>query len=834
MTHKYRARLPLWIGILAIAATAIAVTLLVGGPAAQARPNAGALAQGYPTPTPAPDLIADKIEVTQAVQDLNNSVRLVQDKRTFVRFHVHSNSGAPVTTARLTAQRGAVTVNLAPVNPGGTIGVRTTPDRNAASHAFLFELPSGMKQGTVTLTALVNPSNNPFELNRANNQVNTNVTFEATPRVNLVLYQISYNIGATTYTPSNAQRDQMVSWLRRAYPLSDLRVWNRTINYGAGAAAAGNLTNPTCGTVNSRLTTAKVLDIIFRWLGWSEVPTSSHYYGMVSDGGGFMRGCAVAIPHSIAAGPTGSATWGWDFDGSYGDWYGGHELAHTYGRFHAMYCDAVGGAIYPYSGGNISPTAGGSTALFGFDIGNQAIYGPTWKDVMTYCANQWVSDFTYESLLTYFKANPVRAADGLIRIAAGDRLLVGGTIDPATGETRLDPIFRVPNIAEITPPSGGNYAIVLRNSANQELARYAFTPAVSEGGASSIPGERAVAYLLINELVPYVNGTTRVEIEGPGAQVIATVAPGSAVPTVTVTAPNGGQTLGGSTVEVTWVAADADAGDALTYMIQYSPDGGQTWMVAAQNVTGNSFSIDSSNLVASSQARFRVWASDGLNTAFDDSDGNNTVPGNTPQLAILGPAGGSTFAFGATVALQGEGYDIDSGPLQGETLQWRSNLDGPLGAGELLSLNSLAAGTHTITLSTPDGKGGFVEQSVQITVLQAGQMPAAPNALAVGPSTIVLDRQSNALTVLVNVDNQNAATALAWTAQATESWLQLSKTSGVTPDSFEVSYVGDLAPGQYNGAILVTSSAGGVAQVEAPVNLTLQMPTIYLPNINKQ
>ena len=58
------------------------------------------------TPTPSTDLVADKIEVTQGVQDLNNSVRLVKNKRTFVRFHVHSTSGTHPTWAMLTAQRG--------------------------------------------------------------------------------------------------------------------------------------------------------------------------------------------------------------------------------------------------------------------------------------------------------------------------------------------------------------------------------------------------------------------------------------------------------------------------------------------------------------------------------------------------------------------------------------------------------------------------------------------------------------------------------------------------------------------------------------------------------
>ncbi|HEY62981.1 MAG TPA: DUF11 domain-containing protein, partial [Caldilineae bacterium] len=42
-----------------------------------------------------PDLIADGLEVTQGIQDLNNSVVLIKGKRTYVRFYVHSD-GDPI------------------------------------------------------------------------------------------------------------------------------------------------------------------------------------------------------------------------------------------------------------------------------------------------------------------------------------------------------------------------------------------------------------------------------------------------------------------------------------------------------------------------------------------------------------------------------------------------------------------------------------------------------------------------------------------------------------------------------------------------------------------
>jgi hypothetical protein len=56
------------------------------------------------------DLAADRIEVTQAIQDLHNSVRLVAGKRTFVRFHVSVADGFNASTyATMVVRKGGST-----------------------------------------------------------------------------------------------------------------------------------------------------------------------------------------------------------------------------------------------------------------------------------------------------------------------------------------------------------------------------------------------------------------------------------------------------------------------------------------------------------------------------------------------------------------------------------------------------------------------------------------------------------------------------------------------------------------------------------------------------
>ena len=129
------------------------------------------------TPTPSTDLVADKIEVTQGVQDLNNSVRLVKNKRTYVRFHVRSiERHAPHLGHALRVRGGSATRCYSPSTRAAGISARTWPDRGTLNQAFLFELPSGFREGTVSLTAYLNPiipilrpNRSPLETNYGNN-----------------------------------------------------------------------------------------------------------------------------------------------------------------------------------------------------------------------------------------------------------------------------------------------------------------------------------------------------------------------------------------------------------------------------------------------------------------------------------------------------------------------------------------------------------------------------------------------------------------------------------------------------------------------------------------
>ncbi len=70
-----------------------------------------------------------------------------------------------------------------------------------------------------------------------------------------------------------------------------------------------------------------------------------------------------------------------------------HELGHNHGREHAPCSVSPADARYPYSGGLIG--------VWGYDARTQKLFDPAKvPDIMSYCNNKWVSDYTYTAFAT--------------------------------------------------------------------------------------------------------------------------------------------------------------------------------------------------------------------------------------------------------------------------------------------------------------------------------------------------------------------------------------------------------------------------------------------------
>lgn len=393
---------------------------------------------------------ADAIEVTQAVQDLAHSIPLIDGKETLVRVYVNpliAQSGANI-SGRLTIYRaGAAALTVEPLNTLAYTNASLDDRRTDLTKSLNFVLPgvaTGAGRIKIVLTSLTWANgqwtnSNPDGAGDGQARV---VTFQPPIDLRVRVVGITYKFGNFEQVePRDIDYNLIESWLLRAYPVTTL-TFSHTTHAGPTQSNGANGTLFSCTDVDTLLTTIRNDDVAN---GRQDART--RYYGLVygnpnstlAAGGTFyMSGCAVEGPAGAsltASGPGGppGAIFSWDKDSSIADWNAGHELAHTLGSKHAgPYavlddhgmewgpCAHFSGPLnrctdmpcyawttpdhnFPYPQGRMG---GANQAFVGYDGGDYAntipraaLSAPTYHDVMSYCDNVWISDYTYLGIM---------------------------------------------------------------------------------------------------------------------------------------------------------------------------------------------------------------------------------------------------------------------------------------------------------------------------------------------------------------------------------------------------------------------------------------------------
>ncbi|MFN8662955.1 MAG: hypothetical protein U0075_13765 [Thermomicrobiales bacterium] len=714
------------------------------------------------------------LEVTQTIQDTDNSVVLIAGKKTYVRVYLGTFGGTREIRSVSGKLRGCtidddqddvhpdcfgttaeflpaleplyrVTVNDAdsrqaqrenlhpPADDEATKDKDERDNPMAMNFGLLFELPSEWTQAGLLRLQLDEKSLSP-ELPCKTCKAVTEVRFvEASPVV-LDLVDVTYESGGKVYEPREIDRVRLESWLERAYPTNDVRI-------STVSPLSIDTPIPDCYGVNTAMYTAQSAGQI---ASPSVVPNAhARYYGLVSTSPGTdFEGCAgtdkkrtrinqYAVGHAGAGAP-----YIWDDDGSYADFYGGHELGHTYGREHPGGCEGKDDNEQPdpFEDGHLTDW---EHDYLGFDTGvhissedlnaiegikdiKMTVYPGAWTDVMTYCNNRWMSARTYNGILAGMVSERT-VQPSLSRSIApvpGNRVLVvSGIIDTLHDSATLSPFLLLPGDLVSPRPASSTYNIDLRDGAGG-VTTYPFEPwFFTDQLPATLPSPPPPPqFAQLAEVVPWVDGTVSIDIRIAN-KVVKTV-PVTATPVVTLTSPNGGEPLGGTKFPVTWTASDVDS-TGLTYTLLYSADDGVTWQTAAGNIKDTQFLVDPDRLPGSTTARFRVIATDGVSTAQDDSDASFAVADKAPRVNIDSPGDGATFTSAHTVVLTGNATDVERGELDGPAMTWSSNLQGALGEGRSIAVTNLTPGQHIITLTANDGKTPAVKTSISITITDA-------------------------------------------------------------------------------------------------------------------
>ncbi len=615
-------------------------------------------------------LTMDGLEVTQAIQNMDHKVPLVAAKKTIARVYLSATASGPITVRGVLRCRNPAvggtwvsvpSVGAVIINPAENNKLRLK--RESITKSLNFVLPEGAcKAGACDVQLARVERVNPSQGLAVPSGASRRVKFVATPPLRVRVLGIRFRGGSppAAVQPSTLDFALIQSWLARAYPAARV-IWSQT-------TVDGPHTWPfVASQINAFVRGVRATEVS----GGTDART--HYYGLVADGGGsfFMRGLASGIPSgpdpsTVASGPTGSGNFGWDNDGSYGDWYTGHEYAHTFGRFHAEFCGAGGGKPYPFDNGQLANADG---AFVGFDVGDaahnlpmQALPGTVWHDVMTYCTHQWISSFTYSGIRDRLVREDTLPSGGVAGARAAARRTSRGTsgrtsrstamssagaihvvatinLTRATGELRhITPVAAVPAgqtlAAAVKKPKKSAVRVTLRcyGEGDRLLAEYpaAFIPDACREEGDDETGSADV-------FLPHVSGAARLELVLNGKP-LASFAPGPAAravrqiraarPAAARAALGGPETQHDADPVLTWTdpavsraalgGAGGESESGRTYTVEISSDNGQTWQTVGFGLREPRVVVDRHLLAETDKVKVRVTSTDGFQSASSE------------------------------------------------------------------------------------------------------------------------------------------------------------------------------------------------------------------------
>ncbi len=300
-----------------------------------------------------------------------------------------------------------------------------------------------------------------------------------------------------------------------------------------------------------------------------------------------------------------------------------------------------------------------------------------------------------------------------------ERIHVAGIITPSlSGDSGaiLEVEVKDPTIKTSADYRSG-YELVEYNAGGQELVRWGVLPLFAhEPNNHDIASPPPVpvsgpGFFAAN--LPKMAGVARIDLV-KGSVVLATFSAGPAAPQVSISSPAGGETFASGSVPVTWTATDAD-GDRVEVSIEFSVDNGARWRSVASARGSGTLNLPVGQLAGSNNARMRIWASDGFQSATATSNAFS-VAAQPPLPYIITPRNGDRFLEGQSVPLFGRADDPQDGVLTSTArLAWSSNLDGALGAGEALYA-PLSVGVHTITLSATNSQGLMATYQINLEI----------------------------------------------------------------------------------------------------------------------
>ena len=552
------------------------------------------------------DLKCIRVEVTQAIQDENNSVPLVYGKDTWFRLYFDVGQ-ARDTLFNIRGQINFEYENHLPMStyingvgqnvvlPSENI-INALPssdfDITNKGHTLNFRIPGNWRWDHTPWVKFTILYDGP-DLDPYNN---------APPRYKLELYSIRLNVTfVPIYSchnvyiegwndcppPTMHDMTTTLNYLYKIYPVSKINAFFTFDNF--------NSYDPTYDFFNG--------SVMMNELWWINLFTDDplpdmRYYGLV---------CSELdpIPDILSGSGQGGMGWGdesWGVRGGYDDQInvtlGGetmaHEIGHTilgnqgYGKLYEIWPahvpDNCSNHNPPFFENYPESTPLGLIDAYGFD--GDSVYDKTrYYDLMSYapCAGsngygRWISTYITKLIFTTLYREEQKKSTKSVN-GTQQCLAISGHINTSEG---IDSVICYQLFLPVNNYEGeGNFSIELQDGEGNVLFTRYFNSLYQEDPTPD--------RVLFQEIVPWYEETRRIIISYLG-DIIKTIVVSDNSPEVRIISPNGGESIN-SLFDITWSAKDADL-DSLQYELLYSKDDGNNWEAISTGLKDTIFKWD--------------------------------------------------------------------------------------------------------------------------------------------------------------------------------------------------------------------------------------------------
>ncbi|MCB1041993.1 MAG: hypothetical protein KDC35_03590 [Acidobacteria bacterium] len=680
-------------------------------------------------PLIASDFEIVEMEATQIIQNLDNDMSLIAGKPTTVRLFVKSNTGSPIqdVIGDLEGQINGTSlgilssVNHITAEPDSSIDL--AQQRLANHMTLLFQLPESWitNTGSMVLKASVRTLQSQVQ---DTHQIGINVVRDIGLKVELVPVGIRCG-GEFSCRPSDQEMLDTLVLVRRMYPTEKIKatISKHYVQFPSNQSSTTLFNAIHFSHMNAGPAT------------FPQAPTDTVRMGVVPPGVEFIAFSKkeqkwVRDPlngYATAHSRTGFVMLGIDHPEA----TMAHEMGHALGMDHVndgVTCKNADSVCepYPYPGRQLS--TGSARDYFGWTKWF-AVNPLTFSDMMTYQRDRWISDYTYRMLYCLMD-NLTKTADQRKAICKGGAPKTISMIEDAPEFLWISLVMDLDGYSvslrsrvfprdtldleqlrdRFTPrDEEGPLTINLLDHEGQVHTSYTYTPSLG-----TIDGVEAERPLKIAEwCLPFNEDIERIEvIDRERGIVIAERFVGEHPPQAYANEA----IADGDQLELTWSVADED-GQPLHVDIQLSTDQGERWSTVASGFdeVDTHTVLDTSNWGGTDEAILRLIACDGFKSTTAEWP---TIPLSRKSPKVLLFDSETSVTQGTYTPGEVWTFDAEDGSLEGDSVTWVSDLDGPFANGTRADLGDLSVGSHVIQVIARDSDQMTGDAWLTVTVQQ--------------------------------------------------------------------------------------------------------------------